>query len=421
VLLDSLFKNNQSQATQYAKFMDNTTPIFSQFGRNIYASDVVQTCIDCIASECSKLQPRHIRRDQSGKIINLPSDNLNRLFKFMPNPIMTTRDYIEKTVWPLFLNYNSFIYPAYDVVIDARGYQSRNYTAFWPLAPVQTEWLTDITETLFVRFTFRNGTHLTLPYSDIIHLRKKFSINDVMGGGTNGQPDNSALIQTLQINDTVLQGIGKAVQASLGIRGIVKINTVLEDKLQRDERIAFEKQISESATGILAGDFKSDFQPINFDPKIIDSTTLEFIENKILRWIGVSLPILNGTYTDDEYQAFYNKTLEPIVIGMGQAYSSTLFSQTEQNYNNEIVFYQQKLELMDVKNKLAIMDGLGSRGALTDNQLLALFGIEPYEGGDVRHVSLNFIDSTLANAYQLARAGIDSQTPNNGGNQNGQK
>jgi HK97 family phage portal protein len=422
VLLDSLFKNNQSQATQYAKFMDNSTPIFSQSGRNIYASDVVQTCIDCIASECSKLQPRHIRRDQTGKIISLPGDNLNRLFKFQPNPLMSTKDFIEKTVWPLYLNYNSFIYPAYDVVTDARENQSRNYTAFWPLSPTQTEWMTDLTETLFVRFTFRNGTRLTLPYSDIIHLRKKYSINDVMGGGTSGQPDNAALLQTLQINDTILQGMSKAVQTSLGIRGIIKINTVLEDDKQREERIAFENQIADSATGILAGDFKSDFQPINFDPKVIDTSTLEFIENKILRWFGVSLPILNGTYTDDEYQAFYNKTLEPILIGMGQAYSSTLFSANEQAYNNEVVFYQQKLELMDVKNKLAIMDGLGNRGALTDNQLLSLFGFEPYEGGDIRHISLNYIDSTLANAYQLARAGIDSQTPNNqnnGGNTNG--
>jgi HK97 family phage portal protein len=404
MLLDSLFKNNQTQAMQYARYMDNTTPLFTQSGRNIYTSDVVQMCIDCIASECSKLQPKHIRRDSYGKMINLPGDNINRLFKFKPNPLMTTREFIEKTVWSLFLDYNSFVYPAYDVVTDARGLQSRIYKSFWPLSPVQTDWLMDATETLFVKFTFRNGTNTTLPYSDIVHMRKKYSINDFMGGGASGKPENSSLAKTLEINDILLQGTGKAITASLGVRGILKLNTVLESDAQKNERVKLEKQISESAAGILTGDFKGDYQPINLDPKIIDKSTLEFIENKILRWFGVSLPILNGTYTDDEYQAFYNKTLEPYVVGAGQAYSSVLFSQQEQNFNNEIVFYQQKLELMNITNKLAIMDGLGNRGALTNNDLLALFGIEPYEDGDVRMASLNYIDTTLINSYQLGKA-----------------
>jgi HK97 family phage portal protein len=412
VLLDGLFSKKQSEGLSYAKMLNNSTPIFSQFGRNIYVSDVVQNCIDCIASECSKLQPKHIRRGDDGLITNLKADPLNRLFKFGPNPLMTTKDFLEKTIWQLFLNYNAFIYPMYDIKTDSRGLASRNFTAFYPLNPTQVDFLEDKTGTLFIKFYFATGyISPAIPYAEVIHLRKKFSLNDVMGGGLNGQPDNAALLKTLEINDTVLQGIGKAVQTSLGIRGIIKINTTLEDDLQKQERIAFENKIADSATGILAGDFKSDFQPINFDPKIIDRTTLEFLENKVLRWYGVSLPILNGTATDDENQAFYNKTLEPIVIGMGQAFSRTIFTPTEQAFGNEIVFYNFYLESMSVKNKLAIMDGLGNRGALTDNQLLSLFGFEPYEGGNVRHVSLNYIDSTLANAYQLARAGIDAQTP----------
>ena len=411
MLLDSLFKGNQTQSMKYAKFLDNSAPLFSQFGRNIYASDVVQMCIDCIASECSKLQPKHIRTDGNGKLVAPPDKGLNRLFRCAPNELMTTRDYIEKTVWKQFLDYNSFIYPTYSIVTDARGNQSRYYTGFYPLNPTMVEFLQDDTGALFVRMTFQNGFKSTLPYSDVIHLRKKFSVNDVMGGGTNGQPDNAPLLQTLQINDQVLTGVGKAVNTSMQIKGILKMNTTLEDAAQKAERVAMEKQITENSSGIITGDYKGDYQPITIDPKVIDSTTLDFIQNKILRWYGVSLPVLNGTATDDEQQAFYNKTIEPIVIEMNQAYTKTLFTPTEQSYGNAVNFYSFNLETMSVPNKLAIIDGLGDRGALTDNQLLALFGYEPFEGGDVRHMSLNYIDSALANEYQLARAGIDSQTP----------
>ena len=403
--------------TQYASFLNNTSPLFSQFGRNIYASDVVQMCIDCIAQECSKLQPRHIRRTTDGP--ETIDDSLNKLFKFAPNPLMTTRDFLEKIVWNLFLNYNSFIYPTYDVITDANGNLKRNYTGFYPLNPTMAEFKQDATGTYYVQFTFQSGYRSpNIPYDQIIHLRKKFSCNDIMGGGMNGQPDNSALVQTLSINDTILQGIAKAIPTSLAVRGIVNIASKLNYEAQAAEIKEFEKKMAESTSGILPMDVGATFTPINFNAATIDKSILDFLENKVLRWYGVSLPILSKDYTDNQKQSFYDGTIEPIVIGMTQAFTKTIFTPTELSYGNEMAFYYQNLEMMSVESKKAIADTLGNRGALTNNFLLGMFGIEPYEGGNVRIANLNYINANLADAYQLARAGIGAQTPNNGGNSN---
>ena len=150
------------------------------------------------------------------------------------------------------------------------------------------------------------------------------------------------------------------------------------------------------------------------NPALLDSTTLAFLENKVLRWFGVSLPILNGEYNDEQYQAFYNKTIEPIVIGMGQAFLNAIFSQREQDVGHEIKFYQMNLELMDTKNKMAFVQAMGDRGILTDNQILALFGMAPYEGGNVRHMSLNYIDASLANTYQMLKVKGNDPSTNDG-------
>jgi HK97 family phage portal protein len=416
MLLDSLFKSNQTQTMQYAKFLDNSMPLFSQFGRSIYASDVVQTCVDCIATELAKLQPRHIRRDAKGKIDRLAGDALNNLFACAPNELMTTADFIEKQIWSLLLNYNAFIYPTYEIVVDSQsGRSTRRYTGLYPLNPTEVDFLEDATGRLFVKMHFANGQNYTLPYAEVIHLRKKFSVNDVMGGGQNGQPDNTALLKTLEINDTLLQGVGKAIKTSMQIRGILKINSVMEDEKQTAERLALEKQIAEDGSGIISGDYKSDYQPITIDPKMVDKDTLDFIQNKILRWYGVSLPILNGTANDDEQQAFYNKTLERIIIGMNQAYSKVLCTKTERSYGNAIMFYNFALETLTVKNKIEIIKNVGDRGALTNNFILELFGIESYEGGDVRVASLNYINADIWDGYQLARAGIDSHSSSGGG------
>jgi HK97 family phage portal protein len=408
-LFKGIFSKDYRQQMQYAKFLNGYTPVFSQFGKNIYASDVVQMCIDVIATECSKLLPKHIRTGSNEMQVNVKS-SLNRLFKFSPNSLMTTRDFIEKTIWLLYMNYNAFIYPMYEKVPDSRGNIITNYTAFYPLNPTRVEFLQDETKKLFVKFHFSNGDNFTLAYSDVIHLRKKFSVNDIMGGGANGQPDNAALLKVLEINDTVLQGLGKAVNTSLSVRGILKINTMLDDEKQRAERARFESAVTSGSTSILPLDLKGEYTDLKVDPKLLDKDTLEFLESKVLNYIGVPAPILSGDFTDEQYQAFYEKTLEPLIISLGQAFSKTVFTQRELDIGNEIVFYPQMLLFTNTKNKIAVADILGNRGALTNNGLLALFGYPPYDGGNVRNMSLNFIDVGISNEYQMKRAGIKETT-----------
>lgn len=418
MLLQSLMNNNQSNKNlQYAKILDGSYPAFSQFGQNIYVSDIVQMCVDVIATELSKLQPKHIYTDSTG-LQQVPKSSINRLFKFAPNELMTTSEYIEKTTWLLFMNYNLFVLPTYDIYVDTKGNQSRYYTGLYPLNPTQVDFLQDTTGTLFIKLYFNNGNNYTLPYTDIIHIRKKFSVNDIMGGGLNGQPDNAALLKVLAINDTVLQGVGKAIKSSLNIRGILKINTMLDDDKQQAERKRLEDAINAGESGILPMDLKGDYTPLQVDPKLIDKDTMQFLQDKVLNWYGVSIPILCGTYTDEEYQAFYEKTLEPILIRSGQAYSKGMFTQRELYVGNEIKFYQKDMMYLSTKSKLDLLNIAGAQGLLTDDQKLAILGYAPLVDGtgNRRTISLNYVDTNIASQYQLKTADKNIQ---NGGNGNG--
>lgn len=395
----SKFKTNYKQH-QYAKMLNGSTPIFSQFGEDIYASDIVKNCVRCIATELSKLQPKHIRIDKDMQIT--VNSDINRLLKFAPNPLMTTSEFLEKITWLREQTYNCFIYPQYDIV-ENHGKSYRKFTGFYPLNPIQVDFMQDITNKLFIKMYFSNGSDYTLPYEDVIHWRKDFSMNELMGGNKDGKADNRPLLNLLNINNTVMQGLPKAVKSSLSVRGIIKINSMLANEKQEKEMKDFEKALKSSESGILPMDLKCDYIPINTNPQIIDKDTLEFIERKILNNYGVSMAIINGDFTDEQYQAFYEKTLEPLINSLGQVFSKTLFTEREQQCGNEIIFYPQKLLFTNTKNKIAVADILGNRGALTDNQLLDLFGYPPFEGGDIRHISLNFINREIADEYQMAK------------------
>lgn len=403
-LIDSLkskYLSNKKEMKRM-KMLSGYSPVFSQFGQNIYTSDVVQNCIDIIATEISKLQPKHIKTDSEG-IQSIPRDSINRLFKFAPNELMITRDFLEKIIWSLYMNYNAFILPVYTLHDLGNGNYRKEYTAFYPISPSTVEFIQDENSELFVKLYFANGEDYTIAYSDIIHLRKKFSVNGIMGGGFNGQPDNQALLKVLTINDTVLQGLEKGIKTSLSIRGVLKVNTLADDEKQEKERKRLEDAIEAGTSGIITMDLKGEYIPLNPDPKMIDKDTLDFLQNKILNWYGVSVPIFTGGFSDEEYQAFYEKTLEPILISLGQAFSKTIFTQRELDVGNEIVFYQKDMMYLSTNAKLNLLKTAGEQGLLTDNQKLALIGYSPLEdgSGNRRTQSLNYVDVSLINAYQM--------------------
>lgn len=130
----------------YAKMLDGRTPVFSQFGTDIYASDVVQQAVSCIVHEILKLRPAHVRQT-NGVDSSVIEGNIQNVLD-RPNPLMTTADFLEKITWILFLNYNCFILPTWE---------GNTLTGLYPLNPVNVDFLEDAAGRLFINFKFRNG------------------------------------------------------------------------------------------------------------------------------------------------------------------------------------------------------------------------------------------------------------------------
>lgn len=312
--IDSL-KRLMPKGNRYASMLNGFTPIYSQFGQNIYASDVVQQCIVCITSEMKKLSPTHIRQD--GQDVIPVSGNRQRVLN-QPNAFMSTSDFLEKITWNLFFNYNSWIIPTYDVWTDDKGKERRSYKALYPVQPTMVEFQENAAGRLYVKLSFANNFETTLPYDDVIHIRYKYSVNDFMGGNASGQPDNEALLKTLQLNHELLNGVSKAMKSSYAINGVVKYNTLIDDGKTLDNVKELEQKLSRGESGFLPLDLKADFTPIKRDIQLVDSNTLKFIDEKILRNFGVPLCILIGDYTKQQYEAFYQKTLEPMIKSFGE-------------------------------------------------------------------------------------------------------
>ena len=403
--LINTFKNRKY--FKYARMLDNSAPIFSQNGTNIYASDVVQQAVYTIVTEMKKLRPKHVRTRGSDYSPVYDSDEQWVLDN--PNPLMTTSEFIEKFIWNLELNYNSFIYKQ----TDSNG----RLTALWPLSPTNVTFLEDTSGTMYVEMLFRSGYKSMLPYSSLIHLRSHYSVNDIMGGNENGQPDHDAILQTVSLNDILLQGLRKALNASFAINGIVKYNTMLDDGSMEQKIKDFEEKLSKSQSGILGLDNKADVIQLNRNLSLVDEATLKFIDDKILRNFGVPIEILRGNYTAEEYESFYQKTLEHRVIDISQKFTQALFTERQRGFRNEIKFYPKELIFMNTSQTLQMIQLLGQTGTLFENEKRVAFGYEPIpELNGIRLQSLNFVNTDIAKEYQL-----NGNQQTQGGEENGQE
>ena len=377
-------------------------PIFSQFGSDIYASDVVQQAIHCIVSEMKKLNPQHVRKIGSD-VIPINSD-IQKVLK-RPNELMTTSEFLEKIVWQLMFNYNSFVIPTYKTWKDEEsGAIHKRYTGLYPVAPVQVNFIRDASNTLYVKLRFANGYETTIPYSEIIHIRYRYSVNEFMGGNEFGQPDNGALLKTLELNDQLLKGVSAAMKSSFAINGVVKFKTMIDNGKTEKALRELEEKLKNSESGFLPLDITSEYVPIQREIELVDEGTLKFIDEKILRHFGVPLCILTGDYTKQQYEAFYQKTLEPLIIAVSQAFTRSLFTPREISCGNEIKLYPKDLIFMSVDQTLEMVRLLGDSGSLYENEKRTAFGLRPLpELEGVRMQSLNYVNVDIAGQYQIGK------------------
>lgn len=407
--LDKL-KRKPPKSQTWAQSLNGYTPIFSQFGTNIYASDVVQQAVKCIVDEMKKLNPTHVRYNGNDPV---PVNGNIQSILNNPNPLMTTSEFLEKVTWLLLLNYNAFILPTYYVWEDKDGTERRYYDGLYPLKPTQVDFIEDAGGRLYVKMRFENNFETTIAYDNVIHLRYNYSVNEYMGGDVAGQPDHTALLQTLEINQSLLQGVGKAMKASYAVNGVVKYNTMLDDGKTEAALKELEQKLKNSDSGFLPLDLKSEFTPLERKVSLVDEPTLKFIDEKILRNWGVPLAILTGDYTKAQYEAFYQKTLEPLIISISQAFTKKLFTDRERSFGNVIKLYPKDLIFMTVDQTLQMVNMLANTGSIYENEKRVAFGLRPLpELEGKRFMSLNWVDVDIANQYQINKAKSNTNQKN---------
>lgn len=395
-----MFKVKQSKkGYKYAPTMTGNFPFYSEFGDSIYASDIIVQSIRCKANEFKKLIPRHITYTDGAKA-SVHDSSIARVLN-RPNEYMTTADFLEKITILLELNKNVFIYPQYYITNGGKKY----FTGLYPLKPATVEYMTDEKEKLFIHFRFSNGYDVTLPAEDIIHWRKDYGVNDYFGGGMFGGDDNAGLLTMLKRYDQLTQSIAKALEISCSINGMVRYNTYHGDDKLEAEKIAFEERLKNNESGILFTDLSTEYTHIPRDIKLVDSETVKFFYDTILRANGTSLAILNGDYTKAQKEAYYEHALEGDIISLGQAMTKCMITDREVSFGNAIELFPNHINFMSMENKISALQASLPAGIFTKDEAREILGYPPLPNGQGQVIAQGYNNLLDENNNNLTKEG----------------
>lgn len=370
-LFQKIFGTKQpAQTSRMFELVNSPDNRFNPWDGDMFDSDIVRSAVRPKANAIGKLNAKHIRGSGIGMKIN-PDPYIANILEY-PNPYMTMQDMLSKLVLLRDIQLNAFAF----LRRDDLGFPLE----VWPV-PCSNAELCEVqgSDELFMKFWFKMGKFIVVPYADVIHLRKDFYSHDFFGG-----PGIKPLKNIMEVINTTDQGVVKAVKNSAFVRWIMTFKNILQTK---DRELAIEEFTKnylsiEKSSGVALADPRYDLKQVEDKNYVPSANQMDKYVQRLYAYFGVNDAIVQNKFTEDEWNAFYEGELEPTVIQLSKAFTKVFFSARERGFGNRIMFDSCNLAYASMKTKLGLV-AMVDRGAMIPNKWCEIMGLPPLPGGDV--------------------------------------
>ena len=358
-----------------------------------WEQDTFRAIVDCIATHAAKGKIRHVRLDSNGQTKNvIHNSEYAKLLNIKPNPIMSAYEFKYWFFAQLETKGTAVAYIKWS--IDG----SRVIPEM--IFPVSYSTL-DIRELIgggyAIEFDDYEGTHRFLPLEDCIIVRKFYNNNLATGDS------NSPIYAVLDMEHASDEGFVESLKTANKIRGIHKHKlAVLDPDDVKKNAQEFESRFKDAAEngGIISVDSMEDFVPLNLTNYAANATQMRETTNRIYTYMRTPEEIVQSKYSEHVGQAWYESVIEPLWDALSEALTNACFTQTEKNFGNRLVISGGVMMGTSLQTRINIISQSKEIGILTINEQRELLGYPPVKGGDIRQVSLNYINADDQSEYQ---------------------
>ena len=342
-------------------------PIHYDWYGNIYENALVRSAIETKARHISKLRVE-LRGSAKQKL-------KNRL-KHYPNQWMTWSQFLARCSTILDVTNNLFIVP----VRDETTFET---IGFFPVLPHKVKLVEDKNGKLWVKYQFANGQYGAVKFDECAYLVQHQYQNDFFG------ENNNALDPTMNLISVQEASIKSAVESSNNYKFIAQVTnfTDPEDLVEERKRFTEYNLKGEDNDGVLLfPNTYGNVREITSKYYTVDSEQMALIKMNVFDYFGINEDIIQGKASTEMMDAYFNARIEPFAIALAEALSRAIYTDEERSYDNYVFVDANRLQYMSVSEKTAMVQALGDRGALTNNEIREIFNMSPLENGDVAMV-----------------------------------
>lgn len=375
------------------------------FDREAWYHDTFRATVDAIASHGSKGQFQAVVMNKDGRIEKIVrNDPMARLLNVRPNDVMTGTEFKYRMIANLETKTTAIAY------IKWRGSTPE---AIYPVDYTNYEFKAVEGGGYALEFTDYEGTTKALPLECCVVMRKFYNDRIASGDG------NAPIYKVLDMSKASDEGFIEFLSVSNKVRGIVRQKRAMldpEDVKKGQDNFTERFERAAKSGGIVSVDSMEDFTPLNVDAKSANAAQMQYINNRIFTYLRTSEKIVQNTYSEQEGMAWREGKIEPIWNLFAEAITAVYFTKHEIECGNKMIMTGAVMMGLSVNSIVQILTSTRETGELTTNERRELLGYPPVEGGDVRQVSLNYVNADDQSNYQVGKEKDDGSgsDPNEG-------
>ena len=360
-LIDRIFGKPKAAPANEGYFDTFTAyqPRFTSWGGQIYESELVRAAVDARARHVSKLKYN---------MVGTARQKLYTATKSEPNPWYTWPQFLERCSNIYDVQNNLFIVP----VLDKYG----DMTGFFPVLPSSCE-VVSHGGVPYLKYMFRDGQIRAIELERCAVVTKHQLGDDFFG------EKNTALDSTMQLVHMVEQGIMEGVKNGATYRFMAQLNSKAFDEDLRKERERFDRNNFQTGGGglLLFGNQMTNIQQLKQEGYKVEAEQMKLIQSNVENYFGVPTSVIRNEASADVMDSFFNGSIEPFAIKLSDALTKMVFTERERNGGNAITFQANRLQYMNVNQKISMAQQLGDRGVLTIDEIRELFNYAPLPDG----------------------------------------
>jgi hypothetical protein len=329
---------------------------------------IVTSVYNRIALDAAAIQIQHVRLDENDRFISVIDSGLNRCLTLSANVDQTGRAFIQDVVMSMLDEGCVAVFP---VDTDDDPDETGSYTIESMRTGKIVEWY---------------PRHVKVrAYNDRTGLKEDITLSkDVVAIIENplyaviNEPNSTMqrLIRKLNLLDVIDEqsGSGK-LDLIIGLPYVIKTEARRQQADLRRKDI--EDQLSGSKYGVAYTDATERITQLNRPVENNLMKQVEYLTSSLYGQLGITLGVMDGTANEETMLNYYNRTIEPIVSAIVDAFKWKYLTKTARSQRQSILFWRDPFKLVPVSSIAEIADKFTRNEIMSPNEVRQVIGMKP--------------------------------------------